>query len=120
MGGNNVLSDNTCPRDQPEPSPPVEIAHSLTTDLSTLVNLAGRVRPPPGSRYRWLVQKDVKIVGTHPVDAGGFADIWVGEIDDRKVAVKSYRCYATADHLPTYNVRSSHPSCASCSPTTNR
>jgi hypothetical protein len=51
-----------------------------------------------------LEQEDVKVIGARPIDAGGFADVWAGEMGDRKVAVKSYRCYASANYMPTYKV----------------
>jgi len=52
-----------------------------------------------------LGQGDLKVVGSSPVDAGGFADIWVGERDDgTKVAIKSYRYYSSSSCLPTYLV----------------
>ena len=52
-----------------------------------------------------LGQGDLKIVGSSPVDAGGFADVWVGEMDDgTKVAIKSYRYYSSSSCLPTYLV----------------
>ncbi|KAF9789884.1 kinase-like domain-containing protein [Thelephora terrestris] len=46
---------------------------------------------PPTCRF--LGSEDVKPSGTHPVAAGGFADIWEAIYDGRKVALKSYRCY---------------------------
>ena len=52
-----------------------------------------------------LGQGDLKIVGSSPVDAGGFADIWVGERDDgTRVAIKSYRYYSSSSCLPAYLV----------------
>ena len=98
---------------------PLEADHSLITDLGRLVHLAGRLRPslPPGCR--WLGQEDVRVTGTRPIDAGGFANVWVGEMDDLKVAVKSYRCYASTDHMPTYSVSYPQPSCILRSPTTS-
>jgi hypothetical protein len=52
-----------------------------------------------------LGQGDLKIVGSRPVDAGGFADIWIGERDDgTKVAIKSYRYYSSSSCLPIYLV----------------
>jgi len=83
---------------------PLVVVHPLTTDLGTLVDLARRFQPFLPSGYRWLGQEDLKVVGTRPIDAGGFADVWIGEVGDRKVAVKSYRCYTSADYIPTYNV----------------
>ncbi|KAF9646916.1 kinase-like protein [Thelephora ganbajun] len=41
----------------------------------------------------WLEQEALEIVGGHPVDAGGFANVWVGIMGDRKVAIKSYRSH---------------------------
>lgn len=85
----------------------MEIDLSLTIDLGALVNVAGRLRSSLPPSYRWLGQENLKIVGSRPIDAGGFADVWVGEMGGRKVAVKSYRCYASMNHLPIY--QASHP-----------
>ena len=93
-------------------SPP-GIDRSLTTDLGTLINLAGQLQQSLPPNYRWLGQGDLRVVGIRPIDAGGFADVWVGEMGNRKVAVKSYRCYASADHTATYNVSYPHRSCVS-------
>ncbi|KAF9646932.1 kinase-like protein [Thelephora ganbajun] len=50
-----------------------------------------------------LGQRDLKIVGSCPVDAGGFSDLWVGERNDGTVvAVKSYRYYSSSSCLPIY------------------
>jgi hypothetical protein len=68
-----------------------------TTDIGTLVNMAGRLRPSLPGDCPWFGQEDLKVVGAHPIDAGGFADVWVGEMGDRKVAIKSYRCHASAN-----------------------
>ena len=47
-----------------------------------------------------LGQGDLKIVGSHPIDAGGFADVWVGErCDGTKVAIKSHRHYSSSSCL---------------------
>ena len=76
-------------------------------DLDTLLDLAGQFRPSLPSHYRWLRQEDLRVVAKRPIIAGGFADVIVGEMDDQKVAIKSYRCYESADHMPAYTV--SHP-----------
>ena len=48
-----------------------------------------------------LGQGDLKIVGSHPIDAGGFADVWAGErYDGTKVAIKSHRHYFLSSCLP--------------------
>ena len=99
---------------------PLEIDRSPTTDLSMLVDLARGLESllPPG--YRWLGEEDLRVAGLFPIDAGGFADVWAGKMDGRKVAVKSYRCYASADHMPTYNVSYPLPPYALCSLATDR
>ena len=115
----SVLSQSTHSHGQPESSP-MEVDHSPATDLSTLADLASRLRPFLPTNYRWLGQGGLKVAGTRPIDAGGFADIWVGEMEDRKVAVKSYRCYASADYMPTYKVCNSYLVCVLCSLTTDQ
>jgi len=100
--------------------PPLDIDHSHAAGLGTLVDLAHRLKPLLAPGYRWLGQEDLSVAGARPIDAGGFADVWVGEMDDRKVAVKSYRCYESADHMPTYNVSYPLPPCALCPLTTDR
>ena len=49
------------------------------------------------SACRWLSSDIIKLVGRHPVAAGGFADIWEGTYDGREVVLKSYRCYMSFD-----------------------
>jgi len=73
---------------------PPEIDRSLPTDLRSLL---------PGS-CEWLEQGALEVAGGHPVDAGGFADVRVGEMGDRKVAIKVYRSYSSSDCSPTYLV----------------
>jgi len=92
--------------DKPKPFPLV-INHPPTTGPNTLINLAGRLRLSLPPSCPWFGPEDLRVIGTRPVDAGGFADLWVGEMDDRKVAVKSYRCYSSASCTPTYKV--GHP-----------
>jgi hypothetical protein len=93
-GEGDALSHNIR---SPESSP-LEADYSVTIDTSTLVNMADRLRHSPPADCLWLEQEDLKVVGTHPIDAGGFADVWVGELDNRKVVIKSYRCSASADY----------------------
>ena len=71
-------------------------------DIDTLISMAGRLRPSLPANCLWLEEEDLKVVGVHPVDAGGFANVWVGEMGDRKVAIKSYRCYTSADYAQIY------------------
>jgi len=52
-----------------------------------------------------LGQGDLTIVGTHPIDAGGFADVWVGKRNDGTVvAIKSHRQNSSSSRLPIYSV----------------
>lgn len=68
------------------------------------------------STCRWLDPGDVEIFGEHPVAAGGFANIWEGTHDGRKVALKSYRCYESFDAADVVAVRCD---CACVEPTAN-
>jgi len=77
-------------------STPLETDHFLTTDRNEPVNLAGQLRlflPANCSRFG---QDNLEVAGTHPVDADGSADVWVGKMGDRRIAIKSYRCWASA------------------------
>ena len=38
----------------------------------------------------------LEVVGGHPIDAGSVADVLVGKMGDRKVAIKVYRCYSSS------------------------
>lgn len=52
-----------------------------------------------------LGQGDLKIIGSRPIDAGGFADVWLGEMNDGTVvAIKSHRYYSSSSCLPMYLV----------------
>ena len=101
LEGGDFLSHTAHAQNQSE-SIPLETDRFLTTDRNELVNLAGRLRPFLPAKYYWLGQDDLKVVGTHPVDAGGFADVWVGKMGDRRIAIKSYRWSASADHVQIY------------------
>lgn len=97
--------------DQSESFPP-EIDQLLPADpgalCEDLVDLVRHLRPQLQDGCEWLEQGALEIVGEHPVDAGSVADVWVGMIGDRKVAIKSYRCYASSNYLPTYVVSDTH------------
>lgn len=77
---------------------------SLTTACDEHVSLAGRLRPFLPTNYLWLGQEDLTVVGARSIGAGAFADVWLGELGDRRVAVKSYRRWASADCAPIYEV----------------
>jgi hypothetical protein len=63
---------------------------SLTQHYAQIAQVLRSFMPPT---CRFLGSEDVEPSGTHPVAAGGFADIWEAIYDGRKVALKSYRCY---------------------------
>ena len=48
---------------------------------------------------------ELKTVGSRPIDAGGFADVWIGERNDgTMVAIKSYRYHSSSSCLPGFSV----------------
>ena len=61
--------------------------------------------PPPQPAPNWLNPSDIRIVGEHPVAAGGFTDIWEGVLNDRKVVIKSYRRYELSNRAQVISVR---------------
>jgi len=90
--------------DQSQSLPP-EIDLSPFTDPSTppehLVDAVRRLEPSLPIGCGLFGQGDLKIVGSRPIDAGGFADIWVGEMNDgTTVAIKSLRYYSSSSSLP--------------------
>jgi len=100
----------------PSPDYPLALSHLEGGDLSALdldsvpayqryVLVAQGLRSSLPSTHRWLHQGDLRIIGEHPVAAGGFANIWEGVLNGRKVMVKSYRCYVLFDHVQVISVR---------------
>jgi len=90
-------------------SPSSEIDPSPMADSSTppehLVDAIRRLGPflPIGCEVFGL--GDLEVVGSHPIDAGGFADVWAGERNDGTVvAIKSPRCHSLSSCLPAYSV----------------
>ena len=59
----------------------------------------------------WLGPEDIEIVGERPMGAGGFADIWEGTHNGRKIVLKSYRCYISFDAAQVVAVRCNHLLC---------
>ena len=85
-------------------SSPLETGYSLTTDTGTLANMTGRLRSSLPTNCLLLSPEDLKVAGTLPIDAGGFADILFGELGDQKIAIKSYRHCASTDYTQIYRV----------------
>lgn len=61
-------------------------------------------RPLMPSSCCFIDSEDVKLIGSCPVAAGGFADIWEATHDNRKVSLKSYRCYTSSDSAHIFEV----------------
>lgn len=83
------------------------IDSSLTSNPSTPPEhrIIQHLKPFLPVECELLGQGDVKIVGSFPIDAGGFADVWVGERNDGTVvAIKSHRYYSSSSWLPMYFV----------------
>lgn len=70
----------------------------------SLVEAVQNLKPflPEGCEF--LGQGDLKIIGLDPVDAGGFADVWMGERNGTPLAIKSYRRHSSLNCLPMYSV----------------
>jgi len=88
--------------------PPLGVERSLPIDPDALrehlVDLVSHLPPLLPDSCKWLEQGDLEFFGEQPIDAGGIADVWVGMMGDRKIAIKSYRYYSSSDYLPIYVV----------------
>jgi hypothetical protein len=104
----NVPPCTTNVPDQSESFPPDSIGQSFPIDPDAqcehLIDLVSHLQSLLPGSCEWLEQRALEVVGEHPVDAGGVADVWLGMMGNRKVAIKSYRCYSSSDYLPTYVV----------------
>lgn len=69
-----------------------------------LVDLVYHLQSLVPTNCRWLKEGALEFVGERPVDAGGIADVWIGMMGGRKVAIKSYRCNSSSDYMPIYVV----------------
>jgi len=71
-----------------------------------LVDAVRNLKPYLPIGCELLGQDDLNVVGAHPIDAGGFADVWVGKRNDGTVvAIKSHRHRYSSSCLPIYSVR---------------
>ena len=82
-----------------------EFELSLPVDPETqheyLRDLVLRLQESLPVGFQQLDQGVLEVVGRFPVGAGGVADIWLGMMGNRKVAIKSYRRYSSSDWLPS-------------------
>jgi len=106
--GNETHSCHAETPEQLEWSAP-EIDPSSVTSFSALpehlVDAVRRLKPflPVGCEL--LAEGDLRVVGSRPIDAGGFADVWTGERNDGTVvAIKSHRYHSTSSCRSTYLV----------------
>ena len=98
---------------QSNPSPlEFHRSHSTSTDPGALcehlVGLVSNLRPLLPAGCGWLEQGSIEVVGEHPVDGGGVADLWVGRIGNRKVAIKAYRYDSSSNCSVAYTVSATH------------
>lgn len=84
----------------------LSLMNDLTTSPERLVHAVQSLKPFLPTGCELLGQGDLNIMGSRPVDAGGFADVWVGERNGVTVAIKSYRYYASSGRLHIYLVSS--------------
>jgi len=106
-GGVDVPSHATIRHDQSDPTRP-EIGRTPQIDSGALhehlIELVSHLPPLLSDGCGWLERGALELIGGRPVDAGGVADVWIGMMGDRKVAIKSYRYCLSSDYLPTYVV----------------
>jgi len=95
----------------------LKVGNSRTPALSGVpppqryAQMAQDLRSSMSFTCRWVDPEDIKLVGEHPVGAGGFANIWEVTHNGRKAVLKSYRCYVSSDVTQVVAVRSNHTLC---------
>jgi len=103
-----------CPPPPPPPPQLVIRSSSAPDDVCPLGRYAqiaqGFMSSLPSTCHR-LDPLDVKLTGERPIAAGGFANIWEGTHDSRKIVLKSYRCYVSFDAALAVAVRCDYPLC---------
>ena len=101
---NNIADESSLLGSLP---PEVDISSMINpgTPPERLVDSVRRLEQFLPKSCKLFEPNDLKIVGSHPVDGGGFAEVWLCERDDgTMVTIKSYRCYSLLSRLPTYSV----------------
>lgn len=95
----------------------LEIRSSSTPDLNGMslsqryALMAQDLRSSLPSTCPWLGSEDVDLISERPISAGGFANLYEATHNDRKVALKSYRCYTSFDIAQVIAVRYNHSMC---------
>ena len=81
----------------------LEVAGWPDLDLDTIplsqhhTQIAQVLRSFTPSTCRWLSLEDIRLIGSRPIAAGGFTDIFEAVYDGGRVILKSYRRYVTSD-----------------------
>jgi len=107
LGGVNIRSPTA---DVPDRSglAPQAVDRSLPMDpdevCEHLIDLVSRIPSLLPDSGEWLERGVLEVIGGHPIAAGDVADIWVGILGNRKVAIKSYRYSSSSNYMPTYVV----------------
>jgi len=105
------------PLDRLLETPLLEVKSSRTPALSGIspsrryAQMAQDLRSSMSSTCHWLDPGDIKLVGKHPIGAGGFADILEVTHNGRKAVLKSHRCYVSSDVTQVVAVHSNHTLC---------
>jgi hypothetical protein len=73
-----------------------------------LIDLVHNLRPLLPDGCEWL-EEALEVVGGRPVGAGRIADVWVGKVGNRMVALKVFRCYSSSSYRPIYMVSGTYP-----------
>ena len=66
--------------------------------------IAQVVRSFTPSTCRWLSLEDIRLIGSRPIAAGGFTDIFEAMYDGGGVILKSYRRHVTSDIIGVVKV----------------
>ena len=120
LRGESSIADehpSSQPLDRLPETPRLKVGSSRTPALSgaspseRYAQMAQDLRPSMPSTCHWVEPEDIKLVGEHPIGAGGFANIWEVTHNGRKAVLKSYRLYISSDVTQVVAVRSTHTLC---------
>ena len=87
--------------------PEVDLSSMTNSDtpLERLVAAVWNLRPSLPIDCELFGEGNPNVVGPYPIGAGGFADVWMGKMNDgTTVAIKSYRYYSSSSCLLIYMV----------------
>lgn len=84
------------------------IVNNSDASPQRLVDAVRNFKPFLPIRCEVFGRGDLTITGSRPIAAGGWGDVWVGEMNGTMVAIKSYRYNASSSRLPVYLVGDEH------------